>query len=490
MAKGIKWTFEILDRLSPAARRMANAVDRVEKKLKGVTPETTRAERATEKLGRTARKTGDGIGWLGLKITGWLYALKSVGSVVGGVVGGLGRLAFAFAKAGVDAASFRESTSIGLGVLLKDPAKAEKLLRQSVKFAAKTPFSTQDTMRWVKSLTAAGFRDGGLWEAMQAAGDMAALDNFDPAIADRVITVLRQVRGKGRLQQEELNQLAEIGLPGAAVWEAISGRVGISAMDLQSPKYAGRVSSDLGVWGILEAIRNKVSGGALGNLMLQQSGTAGGLMSTLSSRPFEMMMDLDKSKGFQAFKAALKNLTDVLDPETPAGRRIKKNVEDLFNRMMGGIFDRFADPKAVENWLNALINGFERLMPIIAQGIQNLGTVADKTLQVLELVGGVQLTDVQRAHNTLGAGQTPSLDAAEKARDILRKHGVQLSPVENETFLKAYKAGRGRPTTSFNLSPGAIRIEVNGAQDPKAVADEAVGALAVYLEGLAAQAGA
>lgn len=490
MAKGIKWTFEILDRLTGPARRMEKAIDRIERKLDALTPETSRAEKATEKLGRAARKSGDGIGWLGLKITGWLYALKAVGSAVGGVLGGLGRLGFAFAKAGVEAAGFRESTSIGLGVLLKDPGKAEKLMKQAVRWAGKTPFTTEDSFRWVQDLTAAGFRDAQLWEAMGAAGDVAALRGFSPQVFDQVVTVLRQVKGKGRLQGEEVMQLAEAGIPSGAIWEALAKKTGISAVDLQTPKYAGKISGDLGVWAIKAAIAEKFSGGKLGNLMLQQSGTAGGLMSTLGSRPFEMMMDLDKSKGFQSFKVALKNLTDVLDPETPAGKRIKQNVENLFNKMMGGLLDRFADPKAVENWINSLITGFERLMPTIERSIAGLGKVAEATLRLLEYAGGSETPELQRAFNTLGAGQTPSLDAAQKAREVIERAGKKLGPVESETYLRAYKGAKGRPSTSLNLAPGAIRIEVNGAQDPKAVADEAVAALAIYFEGLAAQAGA
>jgi tape measure domain-containing protein len=495
---GVRWVFEILDKMSRPAKSMSNSLDELDRKLKAAAGDTSKFEAMTRRTESATKRLGDGIGWAGLKLSGWLYALKAAGSIVGGFVGGLGRMGLAFAQAGVEAAGFKESAGVGLGVLLGGKGPADRVLRQAVKFAGVTPFETKSTIGWTRDLVAAGFKQDELFTVLQGAGDVAALRDFDPQVVDRIITVFRQIKGKGRLQAEELMQLAEVGLPIGKVYETIGKRVGMSALDLQSPKNAGRISADTGIWGILETIRNNISGGKLGNVMEQMSGTMPGLLSTLQSRPFEFLMDLDKSEGFQSFKKALKNLVDVLDPETPAGKRIKKNAEDLFNRIFGGIFKRFEDPKAMEDFVNNLIAGFDRLIPRVERFAGALGIVLDKSLNIIERLNPPGELDIARG--TLARGQMPSFGAADKARKLIEGAGGKLTRDQLDVWKNAHREFYGPsvppPAAKPDAKPSAMRIEkgafqfnINGAQDPRAVGDEVRAALTSAWEQMAAEAG-
>lgn len=522
--KRLTWIFELFDRMSGPARKASGALDDLDRKARRAAGDTEKLSRKTKDLGVQSKKTGDGIGWMGTKLHGWMQVIRSAWNVVSGLTTGLFRLGSGFVKAGLDAASFKESTTMGLEVLLGSRPGAESLLRQGVKFAAVTPFSTQDTMRWIQDLTGAGFGGAGLWQALSAAGDVAALRGGDPQVTDRIITVFRQIKGKGRLQAEELMQLAEVGLPIGKVWETLSKRTGISAMDLQSQKNAGRISADLGIWAIEETIRQNISGGTLGNLMKRQSGTFSGLTSTLMSRPFELMMDLDQSEGFKTMKKALENLVAVLDPESPSGKRIKANVERLFDGILGGIFKQFEDPAKVEAFINTILEGIEKLIPKVGELAKSIGDMAANLRKVGDY-WGVIAHPVDTVKKIAGGPGGEPVELGYKG--LILKRVLELRKLKAEGKLdpskstlpplfgreggtqgmldywekKAAEQGMSIPSapppasgasskpTSFNFHRDSIRIQVDGAGDPKAVAEETADALARMLDRLGAQAG-
>jgi tape measure domain-containing protein len=510
--KRLTWIFELFDKMSRPAKAISTHLDDLDRKVKAATGHTKTFDDVMNRFSGSSRKAGDGMGWFGLKLMGWIYTARTALSVVSSLGRGIGGLMMGFGRAGLEAAGFKESATVGLGVLLGGKGPADRVLRQAVKFAAVTPFETKSTIGWTRDLVAAGFKQDELFTVLQGAGDVAALRDFDPQVVDRIITVFRQIKGKGRLQAEELMQLAEVGLPIGKVYETIGKQVGMSALDLQSPKNAGRISADLGIWGILETIRNNISGGKLGNVMEQMSGTMPGLLSTLQSRPFEFLMDLDKSEGFQSFKKALKNLVDVLDPETPAGKRIKKNAEDLFNRIFGGIFKRFEDPGAVEKWVADMMAGFEKLIPRVGELATKIGDVAQnlsKVANVIDVIvnpgkvgtaagelfgfgghkaveGGEKGFIVSRIAALRGKGKLSFLERSELNMLEERAKGLGFT-VPTVPPPPAAKPG-GKPT-SMRIEKGAFQFQISGAQDPKAVGDEVRAALTSAWEQMAAEAG-
>jgi hypothetical protein len=247
-------------------------------------------------------------------------------------------------------------------------------------------------------------------------------------------------------------------------------------------------------------------------VMEQMSGTMPGLLSTLQSRPFEFLMDLDKSEGFQSFKKALKNLVDVLDPETPAGKRIKKNAEDLFNRIFGGIFKRFEDPGAVEKWVADMMAGFEKLIPRVGELATKIGDVAQnlsKVANVIDVIvnpgkvgtaagelfgfgghkaveGGEKGFIVSRIAALRGKGKLSFLERSELNMLEERAKGLGFT-VPTVPPPPAAKPG-GKPS-AMHIEKGAFQFQINGAQDPKAVGDEVHAAMVAAWEQMAAEAG-
>lgn len=504
--KKLTWLFELFDKMSAPASRMAKALERLKKLLGGSKKETEGQEKANRKL-------GDSFVWLGAKLSGWIYLARTALSAVAGLARGIGGLAFSFGRAAVEAGSFRETAGLGLGILLGGRAQGDRVLRQAVRFASVTPFETKATMGWVRDLVAAGFGENELWNVLKGAGDLAALRDFDPQVIDRVIMAFRQIRGKGRLQGEELLQLAEIGLPIGEVYETLAKKLRVSPFEVSKLQTQGQISADAGIWAVLEVIRNRISGGRLGNVMQQMSGTVPGLLSTVKSRPFELMMDLDKSPGFASFKEFLRNLASVLDPETPQGQRIKKNVEDLFNRLMGGFFDKFKDPKVVEEWVRTLLEGLEKLIPKIGEMADKVGRFAADLRSIVRTYE--TLTSPIETFEKIDKGTVQVTPQAEAIKHLRRLYGkASLGPIERDELLLWEKwarergvdpeqvkagvrgtrppapAGQPSPPMGFRLEKGAIQMDIHGASDPKAVADEVEERLSSLFERLAAETGA
>jgi tape measure domain-containing protein len=305
-----------------------------------------------------------------------LHAGLSVASFLGGAVRSLadaafdaataaGRITFSFGRAAVEAASFKEQNLIAFRTILGSEAAADRFLKEMVRFAAVTPFETGDVIEKAKNLLVGGFKAAEVPIVLKAVGDLGALKGFDKEVIDRVTRALIQIKAKGRLQGEELLQLAEVGVPIGKVYERLGRTFGMTAEQAQKLISAGRVKADVGVFAILDTLRESISGGTIGSVQVALSDTVEGLVSTLKSRPLEFLMNLDRSPGFIAFKGALKNLVSILDPQSKTGERIASRIESTFNRIFGTLFGGFAGRSGLEKIeiiINRVLNAIDLLI--------------------------------------------------------------------------------------------------------------------------------
>jgi tape measure domain-containing protein len=511
VSKKLSWTFELFDRMSGKSKVISRHIADLDKKLRKASGATTKLERDTRKAGDSAKRAGEGWAWFGLKLGGWIYTARTALSLMGGLSRGL----TGFIGAGIKAASFKESTMLGLNMMLRDPKKAKALYTEAVNFADVSPFETEETLQWYRQMVASGVGTQGLGtpggsrvlKILAGLGDIASSQPNPSDAMGRIILQITQMMNKGRMLGNDLRPLAEAGVPLGLVYEKLAKRRGISVAEARSEKWEGKFGAGEGLEAVLEASAERYGGGTLGGGMGPASQTFAGLMSTLASRPYRMMEDIGESKGFKSLKAALKNLTDVLDPTTPTGARIKKNIENLFDRILGGVFKQFEDPKAVEAWINSFIAGVERIIPKIGEMAEAMGRMA-KHAELVGRVLAVTLDPGGTAKRTTDAfGRVGAVELGEKGEVIRRLRALygkgRLGPIERDE-LQMYENWAGRlgipldslrakpeaKPTGFLLNKGAIQIEINGAQDPKAVASELREQLASVFEGLAMQQGA
>lgn len=269
----------------------------------------------------------------------------------------------------VDSVAFKENALIAFETLVGSRREAERLLREAVRFAAATPFETRDVIEAYQRLLTAGFRPVEIPVVLRGVGDLAAMRGMSREVMDRVLYAITQIRAKGRLQGEELMQLAEAGVPLARVYEVLARRIGATTEQARKLQEAGRISADLGVVAVLEAVRDTVSGGRLGGLMDRMSTSISGLLSTLRSRALEFTMDIDLSP----LRALLQNLVTLTDTSGRVGARFKALVENLIGGTLRSAFGSLAeatDPRQAEanlmGFLDRVEAGFRGLRAFLA----------------------------------------------------------------------------------------------------------------------------
>lgn len=382
----LEFYFRLIDQATAPARRVTRSLEMVSRAAKGVERPAVAYRFFRQELGLStgAART----------LTSALYAVSAARSGLGGVVArfhelrdaarvasgqvmNLRNILIAGAagytiKLGLDIAAQKETLMTAFRVLA--PGQERILLKQAVQFAAATPFETGDVIDAYQRLLTAGFKPVEIPVVLAGVGDLAALKGFDKGVIDRVLYAIQQIRAKGRLQGEELMQLAEAGVPLGKVYEVLGQRLGQSVEQVQKLQEAGRISPDVGIWAVLEALRTTVSGGKLGNLMQQQSRTVRGMISTLRSRPFELLMDVDTTPGFASVRRFLSNLVDATDTASATGRRLKRRLEAAFSGLLSAIFGplaRSTEPRDLEKVFDRLLDGMDR-MALYIQRVRSL----------------------------------------------------------------------------------------------------------------------
>lgn len=516
--KRLSWVFTLFDRFSPSARKIGKSVEDVERKLKKTSTATERARRATERhttstgkatgathrhsravegATRATRRLGDAHKHAGmhgssffLKLTGWYMSMQMGIMMVRGLASALFGLPTAFAKAGLSAAAFKEQSLLGLGTMLGSPGAGASLFAEADRMAKATGTPLREMVDRYSQLTAMGFQGERLRQVLAGVGDLAIVGGQDKA--SRALLAITQIKAKGRLSAEELmQQLAETGVDIDAVYGILGRRTGLAKPALLKALEKGQIGSDLGIDAVLEFIQNRYSGGKLGSMAAKYAKTGPGLWANLKSAPDRFLMDLDQSAGYQKAKTALENLVAVLDPETPQGKRLKAKATEMFDKIFGGVFDRFQDPQAVEKWVEKVIEGVGKMIPAVERLATSVGTLAanfDKVIGAIEWLRKVSpagwfsiALENDVAGKVGGAASRffntplPPAPATVDPKVLMQQGRTPPKPV---------KKWPGANTTSMQFGPGAFQIQINGAQDPTAVGDEVEERMASLFERL------
>lgn len=351
------WLFKLVDQMTAPARNIERSLKAVQVAL----AKQSGSLKEEEKSWRMWSNSVDGA-WKSItRVAGAMLAVK-------GVLGGLALKGVGFA---IEQAAFRESNMIAMETILRSRPDAEMMYKQAIQFAAKTPFHTKDVIAGYKSLLVHDFSKEEVPVIMSAAGDFASLSGFDPKILRRFLYHINQIKSESKLTGMQLHQLALMGLPLSRVFEKLGPMLGMSSdpHEIRSAIRAGAVSSDAGIFAILDTIKD-MGGGALGNMMEKSSRSLHGLMSTIVGRPGEILGFLDESKGFSHLRGFLQKVADAFDPFSAYGRRLQDRAASLFEvifRRLGGVgVDQIMGTfEALFGLVERAIVGIDKSWPVI-----------------------------------------------------------------------------------------------------------------------------
>lgn len=341
---------------------------------------------------------------------------------------------FDFAKASVIAAGKMEALTTQFQVMLGSAAKARDLMSQLTQFAASTPFQLEDLAKGTQNLLAFGVAESEVIDVMRMLGDTAG-GNAEKL--NGLVLAYGKVQVKGKASLEEINMIAEKGIP---IYDTLASNLGVTREQLLEMVSAGQVSAQ----DITDAFSTMTSeGGLFFNGMEMQSMTFEGVMSTLSDN-----VELLKAAFGQGLLPVVKNaaiqLTQFIQgplmqmaDETGrmarvlgiAGRDIKENFGENIAQAAVDLKDDFLDMLSV---ISGGATGFQ----VLAGTAKILGIILETLFKVIKLnyniiftffetivigartaieavlglVEGLTTNNWDRARNALGDGFTEMWD--------------------------------------------------------------------------------
>ena len=254
-----------------------NLVDKYSKKL-------NKAEGATDSFNNKAQV-------LGKTLTGVFAA----GAVVSGITN--------LASMSLKLAGGMEQTEVAFNTFLGSAAKGREVLNNLNEFANQTPFTNAQIVKTGRALLAASIPAEKLTDTLRMVGDVAAGANVP---INELGSIYAKAMNKGKLQAEELNQLAERGIP---IIDELSQKFGVTKAEVFKLGSEGKITSGV----MVSAFKSMTSkGGKFFNLMEKQSKTAGGLTSTLEGKVELLGINFGK-KLLPAQKAVTKQTISLVD---------------------------------------------------------------------------------------------------------------------------------------------------------------------------------
>lgn len=291
-----------------------------------------------------------------------------------------------------------EYAHIAYSNLFGDQALAAEFINVLKDFAAKTPFSFQESEQAAKRLLAYGVEYKNVMYMMQGIMSAASMQG-DPRKVEQISRALGQIYTKGRLMNEEMRQLAEAGIP---AYEILRQKLNLTQKQLQN---LGRESIPAS-----KAINALVDGMTerFGNVVTAAAKTITGIISNIKDN-FVMLSAGLLDPLIQNIKAALVVVGDLLF-----------KLRDIFEmKGAGGVFEALIPPE-----LQSTIRTF-------IANLMNLWTVVKINLvSIFEVFKHVILALIM-AFNALAPAITMVLDVFSRMSQAL---------IQNKTLMQIFTA--------------------------------------------------
>ena len=386
MAETLTWTFRAIDAISPSLRRSVSSIDALKASLGGASGAVGGLTRAAGTVGGALSGAIGGLGTVGAVAASIVGAAVGIGVAFGGVAATIGRSVLEMIR-------FRESAVVTLGTLMRGRGQGREAIarvggaayRQTQALARMTPGNERAVIAARQQLAAGGFRGADEERVLAGSLDVGALNAGDSTAQSRFVRALSQIRGRGKLQAEELNQLGELGVGRGDVFSAIARQRGLRGDEtsqrrqVESLMQRGQITGAEGTDAALSAVQS-MTGERLGGFARVQGNTLAGSISNLEESIFGLVTSiegLEQLPGVRALSATISALGNALNGSSAAGQRLQRAIGPVINQAAAA-FAGVLNPARIEGFFSALATQ----IPAIVSAIQ--------------LVGGGFLTGLQR----------------------------------------------------------------------------------------------
>lgn len=273
---------------------------------------------------RDVQNVGNQMDAAGAGMGGVFSKLKGVALPVMATIGAGAIAMGAGIKKGLEFDAEMEQARNSFETLLGSADKAKTMVQNLQNFAATTPFEFPGIQNSAKLMLAMGFNAQSILPNLKAVGNAVAAVGGSEEQLNGVTMALGQMLTKGKVSAEEMNQLAERGIP---AWDLMASKMGMSKAQLMQLSAQGKIMADQAIPALLSALGEKFDGA-----MAKQSKSWNGLISTLKDN-FNIILGSAVSGLFEKLKPLMGLITEFTGKVVDAiqqGKGLKGIIESAF----------------------------------------------------------------------------------------------------------------------------------------------------------------
>lgn len=282
---------------------------------------------------------------------------------IGGAVAGLAAIGIGAVKA----ASDMEMLTTQFEVMLGSSEKANAMMKELKTFAATTPFAIKDLAQGTQTLLSFGVAQGNVINRMRMLGD-AAGGNREKL--NGLILAYGKVQTKGKASMEEINMIAERGVP---IIGTLTKQLGVTEQEFFKMVSAGKI----GRTEITNAFKSMTSeGGIFFKGMEKQSLTLQGLISTMKDN-FSLLLASIGEGLLPAIKDFVGLITQLAQgPLKELGSGLTKVLVPIF-QSLGPILSK------IIKFLVPILEVVGRIVGMLLQGLMPVFDLLEPILELL-----------------------------------------------------------------------------------------------------------
>ena len=313
----------------------------------------------------------------------------------------VGAAATAVAVLGFNFNRNMETSTVALKFLLGSEQAARKELDFLYQLAARTPFQFAELTDVSRRFLSWGFSVQFTNRALTATADAMSAMGGDPEIIRRIVRAFGQIRSRGKVMGEELNQLAEAGIP---AYQFLREELGLTGEQLARVGELG-IPANVAIEAIVRGMERGPLQGGFKGAAEELSKTVTGQLSTIADfaqqlfgtimiAPFTAMQDSlpQVSETMQAMSEAMRDqgfmaMVHAFDEGADAGGRVVTVMEYLIGvgKDLGTIFSKGLWPAI---WANAKII-IALLLPALwalAQVLHGVALISDQLAPIIAIL--------------------------------------------------------------------------------------------------------
>ncbi|MBM7683723.1 tape measure domain-containing protein [Pullulanibacillus pueri] len=237
------------------------------------------------------------------QVSGIAEKTKTLGKGVMAFGAGMGAAVGATLGIGTKYLADMEQAEVGLNVFTKSASKTKDVMADLQNFAVKTPFDFPSMLKGDQRLMAMGMSATKSTKYMKDLADAVAGTGGGVDELDGVVTAIGQIQAKGKISAEEMQQLAERGIPS---WQLLSKSMKMPIKDLMQMAANGKLMADDALPALQKGIQSTFGGSAAA-----QADTFSGRLQNLKEN-FQIFAKNLAKPIFEPLKNALGSMSSAM----------------------------------------------------------------------------------------------------------------------------------------------------------------------------------